>query len=98
MRRMALTALTVALAAVLSISGGAGAAAGPDAAASAPAAKLKNGLDRLVADVHLLDPRIPGLINGYVNREIPAFALLSHTPDAGRRAQIQARGGRILRV
>jgi subtilisin family serine protease len=105
-RRLA-TGACLVLSALLGLSSttfGGGVVAGSAAvSAGGPAspagdAKLRNGLDRLVDDVDLLDPRIPGLVAGYRNREIPAFALLSAAANAQRRQAIVDRGGRLLRV
>lgn len=72
-------------------------AAAPVAPAGFPSAKLRNGLDRLVANPALLDARIPGLVAGYLPGEIPAFVSLRVPIDDSRLDALESRGARVLR-
>jgi subtilisin family serine protease len=67
-------------------------------AAPDPLAKLRGDLAALVDGSAVLDPRLAGLVPGFVAGEIPAFALLTAPPDATRLAQLTQAGARILRT
>lgn len=68
-----------------------------DAAATTGTAKLRNGLERLLADPSLLDDRLADLVAGYQPGEIPAFALLKVPNDDARLTALRQSGARILR-
>lgn len=72
-------------------------AEGSPAGAPAAGGKLRNGLDRLVADPSLLDARLPGLVRGYRPGELAVFAMLSQANDAVHLQRLKARGARVLR-
>jgi uncharacterized repeat protein (TIGR01451 family) len=60
--------------------------------------KLRVDLAALVSGNAELDSRLPGLIDGYQEGEIPYFAVLSEPNDAGHRLQLEALGARVLRA
>jgi subtilisin family serine protease len=71
--------------------------ASDDTAGVSSQKKLRNGLDRLLADPSLVDPRLAGLVRDHRAGEIPVFALLSMPNDASRRKTLRLSGARILR-
>lgn len=100
------TAAAVVTALALLVTGASMTAAAPDAAPAARVSsveaplgggKLRNGLDRLVADPSLLDARLPGLVRGYRPGELAVFAMLSQANDAVHLQRLKARGARVLR-
>ncbi|MEX0710454.1 MAG: S8 family serine peptidase [Chloroflexota bacterium] len=66
-------------------------------ATSTTSAKLRSDLAALVAGEVALDPRIPPLISGYRNGEIPYFVVLNRAKTAADRAQLEALSVRTLR-
>ena len=93
-----LAGLAVTAAVVLSLLGPTPASGAPDAAALDPSGgKLRSDLAALVAGSASLDPRIPGLVAGYRDGEIPYFAVLSAPNDAAHATQLEALGARVLR-
>jgi subtilisin family serine protease len=103
-RRAATLLTTLALAGALLPSPALGRPAAPvSAPADGPTApldassKLRGDLAALVAGEIALDPRIPGLVAGYRDGELPYFAYLAEPDDAGHRAVLEGLGARVLR-
>lgn len=66
-------------------------------AAPAAASKLRADLASLVAGERALDPRIPALVAGYREGEIPYFVVLAGAKTATDRTRLEAVGARVLR-
>jgi subtilisin family serine protease len=84
---LALVALGLALAA---------ASAGTTTASTPLSPKLRGDLAALVSGDAALDARMPALIPGLAEGEIPYFAVLSEPNDAVHRLQLESLGARVL--
>jgi len=91
-RRASLLAGLIVVASLLPLHGVAAAAPAPPP----PSTKLTGDLAALVSGLSTLDDRIPGLVPGYRQGEIPFFAYLDAN-TAARRSALQDLGARVLR-
>jgi subtilisin family serine protease len=95
-RRASLLAGMALLAALITAPGTALAANTSPSPSLSPSTKLTSALASLVAGLDTLDPRIPQLVAGYRQGEIPVFAYLDAN-TAARRTALQDLGARVLR-
>ena len=71
--------------------------AAPESFASSAGSRLRSDLAALVAGETELDPRIPPLIAGYRDGELPYFVVLNRAKTDADRAQLETLGARVLR-